>query len=173
MTIDWETQPDTDPGPKIREGRGCPICGEPRGKYGETCGLSCGQKLRRQRDGYVKSRAARGYVRVWAPGHPTAMADGYAREHRMVAWDHGILTDLANDVHHINGDKTDNRPENLEQLDRSEHKRHHVHWDGVIENQYGVFPLRSERCTVPGCDRKVRNRNLCKKHYLEFLAVRP
>ena len=85
--------------------------------------------------------AANGYVHLYRPAHPLAMSDGYVAEHRMVAWDHGILTDPAHHVHHVNHDKQDNRPENLEALDGSEHHRRHIAETGFVTNQYGTWPV--------------------------------
>jgi hypothetical protein len=83
-----------------------------------------------------------GYVRVWAPGHPLAHRDGYVLEHRLVAYDAGLLTNPADHVHHVNGDKTDNRVENLAVMSGAEHLRLHVRESGEVENQYGRWPLR-------------------------------
>ena len=85
-----------------------------------------------------------GYVQIWAPEHPLAMEIGYVLEHRMIAWDLGILTDPTDHVHHINHDKQDNRPENLEALSASEHHRRHIAEAGFVTNQYGIWPLRRE-----------------------------
>ena len=71
-----------------------------------------------------------GYVDVWAPGHALARRDGYVAEHRKVAWDHGILNDPSDHVHHLNGDKQDNRAENLEAVDAATHQRQHHGGDG-------------------------------------------
>lgn len=66
--------------------------------------------------GSGRSLASNGYmlVRVGV-GHPMADVRGYAYEHRMVA-SRVLGRDLKPDeiVHHRNGVKTDNRPENLE-----------------------------------------------------------
>jgi hypothetical protein len=55
-----------------------------------------------------------GYVRVWAPDHPRAHA-GRVLEHRLVM-ERLLGRELlpTESVHHINGHRTDNRPDNLE-----------------------------------------------------------
>jgi hypothetical protein len=57
------------------------------------------------------------------------MKNGYAREHRMAAWDAGLLTDKRQIVHHKNGIKTDNRIENLEVKSNADHTS--LHWKGT------------------------------------------
>lgn len=66
-----------------------------------------------------------GYIRIYRPGHPVAQVDGWALEHRVVAYDAGLSGVLDGHVHHLNEDKTDNRLENFEVLTPSEHARLH------------------------------------------------
>lgn len=72
-----------------------------------------------------------GYVLVYAPDHPAAYKTprsraGYIPEHRKV-WEeaNGRRLGSHEHVHHINGVKDDNRPENLVALSRAEHRRVH------------------------------------------------
>lgn len=105
-----------------------------------------GDPLKTKRNYGAKRRpSASGYWMVWAPGHPVAHALGYAPEHRMVAWDNGILTDVANHVHHIDHDKQNNDPSNLEELTPSEHAQRHLDEAGCVTNQYGTWTLRKNR----------------------------
>lgn len=73
-----------------------------------------------------------GYVLVHCPKYPKAKwsnggkKGGYVLEHRLVMAN-AIKRPLTKEehVHHINGDKSDNRVENLEIMSNSEHKKRH------------------------------------------------
>ena len=65
-----------------------------------------------------------GYVRVYCPMHPKANGWGYVYEHRLIM--EGIVGRLLTkeeQVHHINGKRWDNRPENLVLMSASDHSR--------------------------------------------------
>lgn len=66
-----------------------------------------------------------GYWMVYLPDHPRANPNGYVPEHRLV-WERtrGYWPD-GKDIHHIDGDRGNNDPSNLEKLDRDEHLREH------------------------------------------------
>ena len=65
---------------------------------------------------------AEGYILVKRPDHPAARKSGYVLEHRLVA-EQKLGRRLLRDevVHHINGDKQDNVPENIIVTIQSEH----------------------------------------------------
>jgi hypothetical protein len=67
------------------------------------------------RPGGSRIRMRSGYVKVHAPDHPASYGDGYVLEHRLVMESMlgRLLMDREN-VHHRNGVRDDNRPENLE-----------------------------------------------------------
>jgi len=66
---------------------------------------------------------ANGYVFIRMPSHPKASKRGYVREHVLV-WEEFNKCSLPKGwhVHHKNGIKTDNRPENLEAMTHQAHR---------------------------------------------------
>lgn len=69
-----------------------------------------------------RTTTSHGYVLVRMPDHPRADCRGYVYEHRLVAEQAlGRALFAGEEVHHRNGVKGDNRPENLEVVPTHHH----------------------------------------------------
>ncbi len=86
-----------------------------------------------------------GYIDVRKPSHPLARKDGYLFQHRYVAWEAGLLTDPTLQVHHIDGDKTNNDLSNLEVKSCAQHTLEHQESLKAVTNQYGTFPVKPKQ----------------------------
>lgn len=73
-----------------------------------------------------KSRILEGYIVVWVPEHPKCFNGGWYYEHRLAMEKKycRILKDWET-VHHINGDKEWNDPDNLFVCVRCQHMKAH------------------------------------------------
>lgn len=69
-----------------------------------------------------KKKTSKGYVQILAKGHPRADRNGYVMEHILV-WEEATGSAIPNGfcIHHLNGDKADNRIENLCMMLHSAH----------------------------------------------------
>lgn len=88
-----------------------------------------------------------GYRLIWSPDHPKKDKRGYVREHRLVM-EKILGRFLRHDelIHHINGNKTDNRERNLCIVTRAEHaSMHHKKGPEIIE---AVLNLRSRGMSI-------------------------
>lgn len=113
----------------------CPVCGKemrlkpsqaPRNYCSRLC-MGRGKTKRpldREHNGRPARLDQRGYVLVWQPDYPGAIPalKGWVYEHRLIA-SKVIGRPLTRDeqVDHINRDKQDNRPKNLQILDQFGH----------------------------------------------------
>lgn len=76
--------------------------------------------------GHKKLRAD-GYIAIYFPDHPKSSADGYIMEHILVM-EALIGRHLSADecVHHIDGDKKNNKKGNLKLMTKKEHMSYHM-----------------------------------------------
>lgn len=114
---------------KACEGCGTAMMVVPSYPNKRFCSRPCYEAHRIKRSGIGRMHNGRevikdhaGYLRIWQPDHPMA-TQGRILEHRWVmeqSLDRYLRTD--EHVHHLNGVKDDNRPENLQLMDAQDHR---------------------------------------------------
>ena len=117
-------------------------CGRPRHAKSATCS-DC-RTVATSANGNWKGGITRhkaGYVMVRAPGHPRARRSRYVFEHILVAEELlGRYLEPDESIHHRNGVRDDNRPENLELWTRPQPSGIRVsdaiHWARTILDRY-------------------------------------
>lgn len=85
-----------------------------------------------------------GYITLYMPNHPRANSAGRIFEHIIVAEEMlGRQISVKERIHHINHNKTDNRPENLVVMSMAEHAKHHLARNITQKSIYFILPMLS------------------------------
>lgn len=114
------------------------------------------RNLKKKARGWINHN---GYRMVYAKGHPVSSKDGVCLYHRKVAWDAGKLKDISFSVHHIDGNKFNNRIDNLQVICPREHTRMHKTGKPNSRRNAGY-------CLYPGCAYPTACKyGICKRHY--------
>lgn len=108
---------------KTGEEKKCKYCGKTfYTTRNEFCSKECCRSFRKQNYKH-KTYLENGYICEYHAGYNRK---GNAKQHRIIMERHlGRRLTMNEVVHHLNGDKTDNRLENLIVLQRGEHSRMH------------------------------------------------
>lgn len=113
----------------------CKECDEVRKKYNRNGSLFCNRKCYmnwKRKNPNKKPYKGRVFVSnywyLYKPEHPKAIKGGlYIAEHRFILEKKiGRVLEDYEVAHHINGNTSDNKPENLELLTISEHNKQHA-----------------------------------------------
>lgn len=97
-------------------------CGKKLSADRYTFKQGCHQKGERNNQWKGGRLPKRGYYYIHNPAHPNSTKQGYIAEHRFVMEQTIGRFLLPNEiVHHINGDKKDNRPDNLKLMKHGQH----------------------------------------------------
>jgi len=122
-------------------------------KQGQDSGYIAGHQGRRERNPRWQGGrfiCDQGYVYLLRPDHPNALKKGYVgyiAEHRLVMCEYlGRALEANELVHHRNGERADNRLENLVLITRAAHASHHCKGEKSGSWKGGRKPIVCATC---------------------------
>jgi hypothetical protein len=111
------------------------------------CSRACANQAKRLTGPGARIKRHDGYIQIYYPTHPDASKQGFILEHRLVAEKkYGRRILRSEHVHHINGVRDDNRPENVEVIDPSTH--------AGVSNRMGQAQRRTMRSQLAEYERR-------------------
>ena len=114
-----------------KKGEQCPVYGRKISAATREKMTPIWKKIGESQRKYRKKHSG-GYTLIYIPDHPMADRTGYVLEHRVVVESFlGRCLSSSEIVHHINGDKSDNRIDNLEVVSRATHAKIHNNLGGI------------------------------------------
>lgn len=109
-------------------------------KGGEKGWIKKGQRLSPNTEFKKKTGKwmSKGYFYTYAPKHPFKNTSDGVAEHRLIVEKYiGRYLTRAEEIHHLNGNKIDNRVENLIIVSRNNHAK--LHWSPITK-KYASMP---------------------------------
>ena len=110
-----------------------------------------------------------GYIKRMKKGHPRADRDGYVYEHILIMEEKlGRFIPINEDVHHIDGDRGNNDPNNLTNLNHKIHAYIEKNKNNLEQYPNSTYTETLKTCVVDGCNSEFYSLGYCVKHYKRF-----
>lgn len=86
-----------------------------------------GQNLAEKHHNWIGHTIKSGYRQIYSPDHPNTTKDNYVAEHRLIMEKHlGRYLNKNEIIHHVDGNRLNNKLENLVLTDNSSHMKDHI-----------------------------------------------
>lgn len=159
----------------MKKNKTCEICDKEflvspyRAESARFCSRSCkGVWIGKVRRAKAKPRiSTQGYYYILDKEYHRANKQGYAKVADIVAEKHfGVVLKKGQIVHHKDGNKLNDSPDNLEILETTTHNNMHLIESCTKKRIRSLL----RKCSIPFCEQKHQARNLCKYHYKRVVS---